>query len=145
MIGLRAMLGRAQAGGALPTAAADGAHEPAPAGVPAGEDPGHPDRPAHPAAAPDARLAIMVARDVLKRHAMVSARVVADSVRCVECGICSFNCPLGIDVRSHVRRGLPVSDRSCLTCGECVARCPRGTLRFEESPVFAAAHPAGDA
>jgi NAD-dependent dihydropyrimidine dehydrogenase PreA subunit len=73
---------------------------------------------------------------------MVSAVVVAEPVRCVECGICSFNCPLGIDVRSHVRQGLPVADSSCLTCGECVARCPRGTLRFEVSPMFKAGAPA---
>jgi ferredoxin len=80
--------------------------------------------------------ATLLARDVLKRRAMVSARVVADQVRCVECGICTYNCPLGIDVRKHVRQGVPISDSACLTCGECVARCPRGTLRFEESSVF---------
>ena len=75
-------------------------------------------------------------RDKLKRRAMVSAVVVAESVRCVECGICTYNCPIGIDIRAHVRLGLPVSDGRCLTCGECVARCPRGTLRFEVSSVF---------
>ena len=68
---------------------------------------------------------------------MVSAVVVAEAVRCVECGICSYNCPLGIDVRGRVRLGLPIADNYCLTCGECVARCPRGTLRFETSSVFA--------
>jgi heterodisulfide reductase subunit C len=77
-------------------------------------------------------------RDKAKRRAMVSAVVVAERIRCVECGICTFNCPLGIDVRSHVREGLPVADGYCLTCGECVARCPRGTLRFEVSSVFSA-------
>ena len=75
-------------------------------------------------------------RDRLKRKAMVSAVVVAESVRCVECGICTYSCPLGIAVRSRARQGLPVVDGYCLTCGECVARCPRGTLRFEVSTVF---------
>ena len=69
---------------------------------------------------------------------MVSALVVADVTRCVECGICSYNCPVGIDVRKHVRTEVPIADKACLTCGECVARCPRGTLRFEESSVFTA-------
>jgi ferredoxin len=78
----------------------------------------------------------LVARDLLKRRAMVSALVVADVTRCVECGICSYNCPVGIDVRLHVRTEVPIADRACLTCGECVARCPRGTLRFEESSLF---------
>jgi len=89
-------------------------------------------------AAPTAPIAspTLLARDVIKRRAMVSGRVVADAVRCVECGICTYNCPLGIDVRKHVRQAVPISDHACLTCGECVARCPRGTLRFEESSVF---------
>ncbi len=78
----------------------------------------------------------LVARDVLKRRAMVSALVVADLSRCVECGICTYNCPVGIDVRLHVRTEVPIADRACLTCGECVARCPRGTLRFEQSSLF---------
>ena len=80
----------------------------------------------------------LITRDYLKRKALVSGRVVADNVRCVECGICTYNCPLGIDVRKHVRQAIPISDDACLTCGECVARCPRGTLRFEESSIFTA-------
>lgn len=50
--------------------------------------------------------------------------------RCVQCGICSYNCPTGIDVRSYSRRALPVLESHCILCGECVARCPRGVLRF---------------
>ncbi len=86
----------------------------------------------------------LLQRDKLKRRAMISAIVVAEQVRCVECGICSYNCPLGIDVRARVRQGLPLADGHCLTCGECVARCPRGTLRFETSAVFAVDSIPGD-
>jgi ferredoxin len=82
-------------------------------------------------------------RDRLKRRAMVSAIVVAEASRCVECGICTYNCPLGIDVRARARQGLPIADSYCLTCGECVARCPRGTLRLEPSSVFLADAPSG--
>lgn len=67
---------------------------------------------------------------------MTSGVVVAEAVRCVECGICSYNCPMGIDVRSKARQGLPIANGYCLTCGECVVRCPRGTLRLETSGVF---------
>jgi NAD-dependent dihydropyrimidine dehydrogenase PreA subunit len=82
-------------------------------------------------------LTRVFSRDRARRAALVSAHVVAEPVRCVECGICTYNCPLGIDVRRHVLERLPVTDGRCLTCGECVARCPRGTLRFETSAVFA--------
>ncbi|MBK7449584.1 MAG: 4Fe-4S dicluster domain-containing protein [Anaerolineales bacterium] len=66
-----------------------------------------------------------------------SGYVVPDPYRCVQCGICSYNCPIGIDVRAHAWRGEPVKHSECLTCGECVARCPRGVLRFELTDLFA--------
>jgi heterodisulfide reductase subunit C len=56
---------------------------------------------------------------------------VPDPARCVQCGICSYNCPIAIDVRAHAWRGRPILDSRCLTCGECVQRCPRGVLAFE--------------
>jgi ferredoxin len=67
------------------------------------------------------------------RAALATAWVVPEPSRCVQCGVCTFNCPVGIDVRRHVWRGEPVKDSYCLTCGECVKRCPRGLLRFEEA------------
>lgn len=76
----------------------------------------------------------MFDREKQRRQALATAQVVPEPVRCVQCGICSYNCPIGIDVRMHARLGEAVIDRHCLTCGECVARCPRGVLRFETSP-----------
>lgn len=58
-------------------------------------------------------------------------RVVSDASRCVQCGICGYNCPVGIPVRDYARQGLPVSDAACISCGNCVNVCPRGTLRWE--------------
>lgn len=50
--------------------------------------------------------------------------------RCIQCGICVRNCPMGVDVRRYARLERPVTDSRCLLCGSCVVRCPRGTLRF---------------
>lgn len=36
-------------------------------------------------------------RDSQRRQELVSAYVVPESIRCVQCGICSYNCPLGIE------------------------------------------------
>jgi heterodisulfide reductase subunit C len=70
-------------------------------------------------------------KETLRRQALGEGMVVPDSRRCVQCGICSYNCPIEVDVRRYALLGLPVKDSYCLTCGECVARCPRGVLRFE--------------
>ena len=58
-------------------------------------------------------------------------KVTADATRCVQCGVCGYNCPVGIDVRSYARQGLPVDAPTCITCGNCINVCPRGTLRWE--------------
>ena len=76
-------------------------------------------------------------RDADKRAVLAAGYVVADPARCVQCGICTYNCPIGIDVRDHVWRGEAVKHSRCLTCGECIARCPRGVLRFEQTDLFA--------
>ena len=57
--------------------------------------------------------------------------VMAQAGRCVECGLCTYNCPMGVDTRRYARHGLPVTDAACILCGSCVAHCPRGTLRLE--------------
>jgi heterodisulfide reductase subunit C len=71
------------------------------------------------------------------RHQLLAqAFVLPAPERCVQCGICSYNCPIGIDVRRHAWLGQAVKDSRCLTCGECVKRCPRGVLRFEVTNLF---------
>jgi ferredoxin len=58
-------------------------------------------------------------------------RVVSDGARCVQCGTCGYNCPMGIPVRDYAREGKMVIDDRCISCGQCIAVCPRGTLRWE--------------
>ena len=78
-------------------------------------------------------------RETARHRAASAGQVTPDSARCVQCGICSFNCPINIDVRRHAWTGEAVVNSRCLTCGECVARCPRGALRFEHTERFAGA------
>ncbi len=45
-----------------------------------------------------------------RRDAVTAGQVVPDPGRCVQYGICSFNCPIGIDLRRHAWLGQPVPD-----------------------------------
>ena len=62
--------------------------------------------------------------------------VTADETRCVQCGICTYNCPVGIDVREYARRGKQVTDSRCISCSTCVNMCPRGTLRWGDAAII---------
>jgi ferredoxin len=78
----------------------------------------------------------LIKRETTRREALVAGQVVPEPARCVQCGICSYACPIGIDVRRHAWLGEPIQASECLTCGECVARCPRGVLQFERTSLF---------
>ena len=71
-----------------------------------------------------------------RHEVMFAGHVVPEPARCVQCGICTFNCPIGIDVRRHAWLGEHITNPRCLTCGECVQRCPRGVLRFDRLKIF---------
>jgi len=75
-------------------------------------------------------------REIRRRRALAAAIVRAEPIRCVQCGVCSYSCPMGVDVRRLVRDGLPITHSYCLSCGQCVARCLRGVLSLEPSPIF---------
>ena len=68
--------------------------------------------------------------------ALSEGQVVPLADRCVQCGVCSYNCPINIDVRAYAWRGWPIRDSHCLTCGLCVSRCPRAVLHFERLGLF---------
>ncbi|MBN2436920.1 MAG: 4Fe-4S binding protein [Spirochaetes bacterium] len=58
--------------------------------------------------------------------------------RCVGCGICNSECPVGALV-VDTDKGYAVIDNSkCLSCGVCIARCPqRAIADITKSIVFA--------
>jgi hypothetical protein len=64
----------------------------------------------------------------LNRYAALSeGQVVPEAMRCVQCGICSYNCPINIDVRAHAWQ--LAHSRCAASPAGSAARCPRGVLR----------------
>ena len=64
--------------------------------------------------------------------------VIPDPIRCVQCGVCGYNCPVGIPVRDYARQGKIVDCPECIQCGQCIEACPRGTLRWGKRPSLSA-------
>jgi ferredoxin len=46
---------------------------------------------------------------------------------CLHCNVCSYICPMGIDVPNMHR------DPECILCGKCVTTCPEKLISFERT------------
>jgi polyferredoxin len=47
--------------------------------------------------------------------------------RCVDCGMCTKQCPMSIDVAQEIKSGR-VRSLACIRCGECADNCPKRVL-----------------
>ena len=51
--------------------------------------------------------------------------VSVDKTKCSHCNLCSFDCPMGIDIPNMHR------DPECIICGKCVSSCPRDSIEIK--------------
>jgi ferredoxin-type protein NapH len=52
----------------------------------------------------------------------------ADADRCIECGKCTTECPMSLDVQGMVRQGT-MEQTECILCANCADICPKGVIR----------------
>ncbi len=50
-----------------------------------------------------------------------------DREKCVNCRVCTKNCPIGIDVLKYKETG-KVTNADCLKCRVCIEKCPKDSL-----------------
>jgi ferredoxin-type protein NapH len=50
-----------------------------------------------------------------------------DKNKCINCNICTKNCPMGIDVLTQKDKG-KVTHGDCLKCNVCIEKCPKNSL-----------------
>ena len=48
---------------------------------------------------------------------------------CIQCGKCSKNCPMGLEVHKMVQKD-DMRSVDCINCGECVSNCPKEAISF---------------
>ena len=76
----------------------------------------------------------MIAGRWLRNHlgAWPSLRLRADASACKECGTCTSECPMSIDVQALVASG-SMEDTRCVLCGTCADTCPNEVIRYSFS------------
>jgi len=53
------------------------------------------------------------------------------NMKCINCGKCNENCPMGIDVMDYVKLGNRINHPDCILCEKCVNVCKSGCLSLD--------------
>jgi len=56
-------------------------------------------------------------------------RLTADADKCIDCGICTADCTMSLDVNQMVKDGR-MEQSECVLCGHCIDVCPKDVLRY---------------
>lgn len=72
---------------------------------------------------------MMIGRWIRNRFAWPSLKLVADSSACVDCKLCSKNCPMSLDVNAMVQVE-KMEHAECILCGTCVDNCAKKAIRY---------------
>jgi len=51
----------------------------------------------------------------------------AESEKCIDCKLCTKNCPMSLDVNAMVRSS-EMDSPECISCAACVDVCPRQVI-----------------
>jgi polyferredoxin len=61
-----------------------------------------------------------------------SVRLISRDVNCIDCMVCSKNCPMSIDV-NHLVHSSSMEHGECILCGTCVDVCPNNVINYSFS------------
>jgi polyferredoxin len=75
---------------------------------------------------------MIIGRAVRNTLVWPSLRLVSDSAKCKQCGTCTSECPMSVDVMSMVASG-SMENAECVLCGTCVDTCPNRVIGYSFS------------
>jgi polyferredoxin len=56
-------------------------------------------------------------------------RLQADEEACIDCGRCTRECPMSLDLNEMVHAET-MENSECILCGSCVDTCPKDVIRY---------------
>ena len=57
-------------------------------------------------------------------------RMTVEQSKCIDCKLCTKNCPMGLDVH-HMVKVNHIDEYECSMCGECVDHCPKKVISYK--------------
>ena len=75
---------------------------------------------------------MVIGRKVRNVFAWPTLRLKSEQDTCTNCGTCTKNCPMSLNVEQMVQTG-NMEHSECILCGTCVDQCPTDTIRYSFS------------
>jgi ferredoxin-type protein NapH len=72
---------------------------------------------------------MIIGRKIRNGINLPALQLVANRNNCIDCKICSRNCPMSLDVNFMVQKEA-MEDSECVLCGSCADSCPKKAIRF---------------
>lgn len=72
---------------------------------------------------------MIIGTKIKNRLGYPSLHLEADPEKCVQCGLCSKNCPMSLEVAKMVRTGA-LQNNECILCGRCADLCAKKVIKL---------------
>jgi ferredoxin-type protein NapH len=72
---------------------------------------------------------MIIGRRIRNLFRWPALRLKTDSDKCIDCGKCTRNCLMSLDVNKMVRAG-DMENSECILCGNCVDTCPKQVISY---------------
>lgn len=72
---------------------------------------------------------MVIGRKISDKIKIPSLKLKAESKKCVQCKLCSKNCPMSLSVNEMVSDNL-MKNNECILCGNCIDSCPNKVIHY---------------
>ena len=72
---------------------------------------------------------MVIGAQVRKILHLPGLQIIVDNKKCISCGKCNLNCPMGLNVKEMVKNK-DIKSMECIQCGACVDECPQKILKY---------------
>ena len=72
---------------------------------------------------------MIIGTAIKNRMKWPSVHLRARTEDCIECGTCTRNCPMSLEVKAMVQWG-SMKNSECILCGQCVDGCSKYVIRY---------------